>query len=518
MADIPYNNRIIYVGECIDNIDPMGLGRIRAVLKTENTADREKSVADTVGVTEKWTSRDPFVIRPLLPVFINTTPKNGEFVHLIYSNSDDKSNKDKFYISGVFSSLTNVKQEPYNSAVSNSNLGSRNKQQKQLRNPNTGIVFESSNKGVYSEPDDISIDGRGSADIVVKENTVLLRAGKYNGQPIPNVYPVGNDNRSFLQLSKFNKKTVYGEAEKLYKFKYRHKPIRILVEYNVVNPDNNSNAYTGGIYIYTLTPNERNGSQSFDLTTDVEGTKNLYQKFDFLALSVNDLTRLINKIINGVAEKLVPDLSTITTSVTPLGPFRLRGGGDSTYPIYFRPQPSLYNKLNSDTSQTNEKLFIANLMSGVKVKQSDLVGGYGLIYDQSKRGDVPFTPEKNEIIPEKEILLNNTASIMGGDFVYLLSHKSSKNDTGKINLSDTLYGIEEYTLSDEIEPKTSSVVRGEELIELLNLMVQFLIGHVHPYHGMVPDGTSTNGVTMEKLQKELRDANQKILNKYIRIN
>ena len=34
MADIPYNNRIIYVGECIDNIDPMGLGRIRAVLKT----------------------------------------------------------------------------------------------------------------------------------------------------------------------------------------------------------------------------------------------------------------------------------------------------------------------------------------------------------------------------------------------------------------------------------------------------------------------------------------------------
>ena len=229
MADIPYNNRIIYVGECIDNIDPMGLGRIRAVLKTENTADREKSVADTVGVTEKWTSRDPFVIRPLLPVFINTSPKNGEFVHLIYSNSDDKSNKDKFYISGVFSSLTNVKQEPYNSAVSNSNLGSRNKQQKQLRNPNTGIVFESSNKGVYSEPDDISIDGRGSADIVVKENTVLLRAGKYNGQPSPNIYPVGNNNRSFLQLSKFNKKTVYGEAEKLYKFKYRHKEIKVLV-------------------------------------------------------------------------------------------------------------------------------------------------------------------------------------------------------------------------------------------------------------------------------------------------
>tara|TARA_R110001592_G_scaffold11701_3_gene57471 strand:+ start:439 stop:1998 length:1560 start_codon:yes stop_codon:yes gene_type:complete len=517
-SEIPYNNRIIFVGECIDNIDPMGLGRIRAILKTENTTDREKSVNSTIGVTEKWSSRDPFVVRPLLPVFINTSPKKGEFVHLMYTNSDDKSNKDKFYISGVFSSLTNLKQEPYDSAVSNSNLGSRNKQQKQLRNPNTGIEFESSNKGVYSKPDDISIDGRGSADIIVKDDTVLLRAGKFNGSPTPNVYPIGNNNRSFIQLSKFNKKTTYGEAEKLYKFKYRHKPIKVLVEYNVDNPDNNSNAYTGGIYIYTLTPNERTGSQSFGLNTDIEGSKNLYQKFDFLALTVNDLTRLINEIINGVSERLVPDLSNITTSVKPLGPFRLQGGADSIFPIYFRPQPSLYNKLSSDTSQTNEKLFIANLMSGIKVIPSDLTPGYGLIYDQSKRGDVPFTPEKNEIIPEKEVLLNNTTSIMGGDYVYLLSHKSTKTSTGKINISDTLYGIEEYTVSDEIEPKTSSTVRGEELVELLNLMVQFVIGHVHPYHGMAPDATSTNGVTTDKLLSELRNANQKILNKYIRIN
>jgi len=66
--------------------------------------------------------------------------------------------------------------------------------------------------------------------------------------------------------------------------------------------------------------------------------------------------------------------------------------------------------------------------------------------------------------------------------------------------------------------KTSSTVRGEELVELLNLVVQFVIGHVHPYHGMVPDSTSVNGVTADKLLEELRNANQKILNKYIRIN
>ena len=517
-TNIPYNDRIMYVGECIDNNDPMGLGRIRAILKTENTVDREKSVNSSIGVTEYWGPKDPFVIRPLLPLFINTSPKKGEFVHLIYSNPDDKSNRDKFYVSGVFSSLTNIDQEPYDSAVNVSNLGSRNKQLKQLRNPETGLEFESNNKGVYSIPDDISIDGRGSADIIVKNDTVLLRAGKFNGVAKPNVYPIGNDNRSFLQLSKFNKKTTYGTPEKLYKFKYMHKPIKLLVEYNVVNPDNNSNAYTGGIYIYTLTPSQIIGTQTFNLTTDVESGKNLYQKFEFIGLTVNKLTSLINEIIKGVSERLVPDLSNITTSVTPLGPFRLRSGAESIFPIYFRPQHSLYRKLTSDTSQTNEKLFVANLMSGIKIIPSDLKGGYGLVYDESKRGDVPFTPEKNVIIPEKEVLLNNTASIMGGDYVYLLSHKSTKSSTGKVNLSNTLYGIEEYTLSDEIEPKTSSIVRGEELVELLNLVIQYMVGHVHPYHGMVPDGTSVNGVTQDKLLEELRNANQKILNKYIRIN
>ena len=518
MGNQKYNDRLIYIGECIDNNDPMGLGRIRAVLKSENTSDREKSIGASIGVTEKWTSKDPFVIRPLLPLFINTSPKETEYVHLIYSNPDDKSNKDKFYISGVFSSLTNINQEPYDSAVSQSNLGSRNSSPKKLRNAETGEEFNKNNEGVYSLPEDISIDGRGSADIVIKDNTVLLRAGKYNGAPTPNVYPIGNDGRSFLQLSKFNKKTLYGEAEQLYKFIYDHQPIKMLVEYNVINPDNSSNAYTGGIYIYTLRPSERTGTQSLDLTSNVESEKNLFMRFDFIGITTNELSSLVSTIVRSLAEEVIPDLSNITTSVTPIGPVKLSGGTRQVFPYYFRPQNSLYDKLNSETSQTNERLFIANLMAGIKAIDSSLNGGYGLVYDQSKRGDVPFSPEEQIVIPETEVVLNNTTSILGGDYVYLLSHKSSKTSTGKINLSNTLYGIEEYTLSDEIEPKTSSTVRGEELLELLNLVVQFVIGHVHPYHGMVPDSTSVNGVTVDKVLKELRNANEKILNRYIRIN
>ena len=76
----------------------------------------------------------------------------------------------------------------------------------------------------------------------------------------------------------------------------------------------------------------------------------------------------------------------------------------------------------------------------------------------------------------------------------------------------------ENKFADEIEPKTSSLVRGEELINLLDLIVRFMINHVHPYHGMNPNPTSTDGVTVDKLLKELLDAQDKLLNKNIRIN
>ena len=68
---------------------------------------------------------------------------------------------------------------------------------------------------------------------------------------------------------------------------------------------------------------------------------------------------------------------------------------------------------------------------------------------------------------------------------YPINHKNQELRV-KIDLSDTLYGINENLVADEIEPKTSSMVRGEELLDLLNLMIRFLTGHVHAYPGLEP--------------------------------
>lgn len=524
--NLPYNNRTIFYGECIDNRDPLGLGRIRAILKTENITDREKSVNEALGLRDidKWTNKDPFVVRPLLPVFLNTVPKtspnnrHGEYVHLFYSNNDDKSNKDKFYVGGVHSSLTMVNYEPYESAVKNANLGSRDKERKKLRNPKTGEEFEKNNIGVYPHPNDLSIYGRGSADIVVKEDSVLLRAGKFNSLPKPNVYPIASDKRAFLQLTKFNEKISYGSPKKFLKFKFQHKPIKLLVEYNIQNPENNANpnVYTGAIYIYNLKPSEKTGTQRFDISTIVnEEDKSLYFSFQFTAITKEKVIELTNSILQGIVDGLIPFLSEITPLVSPVGPYRIDKG--LSFPFYFRPQPSLYAKLNSDNSTTREKTFISNLMNSIKVTDSSN-GGYGLVYDDTKQDTVPYVPEENVVIPKNVETLSNTAGLIGGDYLYLLSHKSQKKGSEKIDLSNTLYGIGPNVVADKIEPNTSSIVRGEELIELLNLIVQFLIGHVHPYHGMVPDSQSVNGIKFDELLNELRNANEKILNKYIRIN
>ena len=99
-----------------------------------------------------------------------------------------------------------------------------------------------------------------------------------------------------------------------------------------------------------------------------------------------------------------------------------------------------------------------------------------------------------------------------------MSHLTQKKSAGKIDLSNTLYGISENTFAGEIEPKTSSLVRGEELLELINLIIRFLVGHVHAYPGLPPIPQSVDGVKVDDLLKELLDAQDKLLNKNIRIN
>jgi hypothetical protein len=517
---IPSLNKIIFEGECLDNKDIIGAGRIRAKLLTENEGDRDESIQYT-----KWGEKDPFVYRPLLPWSINQLPEPGEFVILFYSNLAQKGNKNKFYIGGITSSPTKAKNEPLYDAYEISDMGTRNKQSLVLYNEDGTSVIPTI-EGIWSNPTDVKIHGRGNSDIVVKKNSVELRAGKTITEIKPNVYPIKNDERAFLQLTQFDKKTFFPSAQKRYTLNYKHTDIKKLVEYNIITTNSNQDSHTGSIYIYNLKPDLRTNTKNFDIYSNVDDLKGLPEvQIDFTSYPEQKVINLIDDTLRALIAgdfniiKSNIQYSTVTIS-TGLSNYKV--DANNIFPFYFRPQPSLYNIISTDntTSTTQQRLFVGRLMAQIKVVPSDLIGGYGLVYDV--RGgkiqqSVPFEPKQEIVIPKIEEQIKNTVAIMGADTLYLLSHKSQKISTGKINLIDTLGGIDETKVSDEIEPKTSSMVRGEELMDLLNIIVKFLLNHVHGYHGLPPDSESIDGVKKDKLFEELLNA-EKILNKYIRIN
>ena len=136
-------SQIIYKGQCIDSNDPMRLGRIRAILRTENVDDREKANQNFgKQIYKEWDANDPFVFNPLLPFFINTPPKENEYVHLFYSNITRQGGRDKFYVSGVYSSPTTSKFEEYNSAITNLDEGTRNKPFANLLNEENEYFYD----------------------------------------------------------------------------------------------------------------------------------------------------------------------------------------------------------------------------------------------------------------------------------------------------------------------------------------------------------------------------------------
>jgi hypothetical protein len=58
----------------------------------------------------------------------------------------------------------------------------------------------------------------------------------------------------------------------------------------------------------------------------------------------------------------------------------------------------------------------------------------------------------------------------------------------------------------------------EELLELINLIVRYLVTHTHAYPGLPPVPVTQDGTTVDNILTELQQAVKKILNQNIRLN
>ena len=509
------NNSIFFQCRVLNTEDPMMLGRIRGVRLIDNYDDILKSITSPPWNEEKdiWTSRDPFIFNALLPYFVYSVPKVDELVQVIYVNKDFQY-QNQYYVQNTFSSPTATFKEFYFGGNKFTGTGMQIKNPKPLKNQDGTFTDQSVHKGVFPQPGDNALLGRGSADVVVKQDEVLIRAGKFKGEQLqPNVIPVANQQRGFLQLSKFQSILQNLEPKVYFELQENVLLTKYLIEWAIINPENTQDKFTGSVYLYQLKPDVSVNSKNISVDSVIpENLKKLVATENFSQLSKIQVIKFINDFI-----KTCNETDTTRSGV------KLFSDNSATnkFPIYYRPNTIMYSKLNPSTplgsgATSTEISNISDIYKGIKLNPA-LIGGYGLIYAKGKVG-IPKNAIKRIAKQQKYINQESSYGALGSDTLFLVSHNSQIPGKGKINFDDTLYGITPEKFANEFLPKTSSMVRGEELLELINLIVRFLVTHTHAYPGLPPVPVTQDGSNTQAILTELQNAVNKILSKNIRLN
>jgi hypothetical protein len=171
---------------------------------------------------------------------------------VIYVNKDFKF-QNQYYIQSTFSSPTTTKFEYYIGGNKFTGTGTQLSIPKPLKNQDGTYTDQAVHKGVFPEPGDNGILGRGSADVIVKENEILVRAGKFKGSSLePNVPPVGDSKRGFLQLSRFPLRKTKRPDKIITQLNEQTVLVNYLIEWTITNPENTQEKFTGTIYLYRL--------------------------------------------------------------------------------------------------------------------------------------------------------------------------------------------------------------------------------------------------------------------------
>jgi hypothetical protein len=284
-----------------------------------------------------------------------------------------------------------------------------------------------------------------------------------------------------------------------------------LIEWTITNPENTQDKFAGSVYLYQLKPDLSTNSKNLTVGTSInENLKSLVATESFTLLSKVDTVKFINDFIKTCNDQ------TVTVSGV-----QLFTSEQNKFPIFYRPNNLTYSQITSSSvtgaTASDSYANVSSIFNQVKLYPALKQGGYGLIYVKNKVGK-PIEI-KRTIVPQQTYLNSqSTYGALASDTLYLLSQSSSIPGKGKINFDDTLYGISLDKFVDEFLPKTSSLVRGEELLELINLIVRFLTTHTHSYPGLPPVPVTQDGSSVTDILTEMQNAYTKILNANIRLN
>ena len=210
-------DRIMYPAIVTGVKDPTDQNRIKArVVEIENGAIKGiASGAD--GDYSNATGKDGFVKKdtllpwayPMVPEFLHVRPKEGEMVWIIISNPS-RNNSGRFWVGPIITSKFKLKRQQYSESVKILDYS--------LYNPNKISDENNTDSSIaFPQEDEIALQGRDDADLILKNRELLLIAGKFNKTTDTN-YTLNVESPSFLNLAQKvpkNKGTALETGEEL---------------------------------------------------------------------------------------------------------------------------------------------------------------------------------------------------------------------------------------------------------------------------------------------------------------
>ena len=200
--------KIIDIGKCIDNVDPLGIGRIRIIRYNEIRGQKEKAID-----YEPWSDRDLFLANPFLPSNLNYIPEINQSVKIINYDTD-KDTVNTEYIAGPFTTMYDYNGQTFSQQVANTTYGTSVLHKPNIRNNVGKTYINKKSENTFAEERDFAIYGKNNSDVLFTENGLQLRGGKLlskeaaspSNREILLDYPIMARKSSRIYLKKFPKK------------------------------------------------------------------------------------------------------------------------------------------------------------------------------------------------------------------------------------------------------------------------------------------------------------------------
>ena len=502
--------KIIDIAICVDNKDPKGIGRIRAIRYSSYTGELEKAFDYNA-----WDDKDLFTAIPFLPTNLNFIPEKGQAVKILNYDTD-KDTVNLEYVAGPFTTVHDFNGQNHSGQLENTTYGTFIKHSEDVKDKDNNYIKQKS-AGSLAEHNDYGLYGKYGSDLIFTENGVNIRGGKLLSKEYATrdqkktllSHPIMSDNSSTIHLKKYPKKLNYLDKE-IINENLKIEQIKYFVEYNITN----FSGSTANVefYVYdTKDAGPKFVSSNYKIE-DVELTTgctliNAYNISNRTNVST-DPTLVFT--VNSLKEAYVNvRLNLYKLHHDGLNYFNSLYSETNMHPFYFRCRKECKERvLSTADEKTNRKTILTNITFHKLIEE-------GMVFSKSSiEAPIVTSKSKSKILEQDTDNVEQSFATVKSDKVYLLS-----TDTNEYNIPIDFTKIDKYEPTHEnyikdIEPNTYALVRGEVLIEVLQSMIKLITSHQHNLMGPLVQ-TDPNFVN---LMKKISTLENDMLNKSIRTN